>query len=160
LQTDGVRIIPNLESYCADLELDAYARKIHYTCDLFFALSWAAVTGFQSPFPWFYPVFFTCMIIHRAIRDIQKCRRKYGKAWEEYERQVPYLFVPVSSELLHCLGCVTDILIVRLLNSGIRLFVTAGSLSVLILINLSTIVQASESRAQCPLQMSNTASIH
>ncbi|KAK5222578.1 C-24(28) sterol reductase [Exophiala xenobiotica] len=72
----------------------AYARKIHYSCDLFFALSWAAVTGFQSPFPWFYPVFFTCMIIHRAIRDIQKCRRKYGKAWEEYERQVPYLFIP------------------------------------------------------------------
>lgn len=36
------------------------------------------------------------MIIHRAIRDIQRCRRKYGKAWEEYERQVPYLFIPVS----------------------------------------------------------------
>jgi hypothetical protein len=75
---------------------DGYARKIHYTCDLFFALSWGAVTGFHSPFPWFYPVFFTCMIIHRAIRDIQKCRAKYGKAWEEYERQVPYLFIPVS----------------------------------------------------------------
>ena len=75
---------------------DGYARKIHYTCDLFFALSWGAVTGFNSPFPWFYPVFFTGMIIHRAIRDIQKCRAKYGKAWEEYERQVPYLFIPVS----------------------------------------------------------------
>jgi hypothetical protein len=36
------------------------------------------------------------MIIHRAIRDIQRCRTKYGKAWEEYERQVPYLFIPVS----------------------------------------------------------------
>lgn len=77
---------------------DGYARKIHYTCDLFFALSWGAVTGFNSPFPWFYPLFFTCMIIHRAIRDIQKCRAKYGKAWEEYERQVPYLFIPVSLE--------------------------------------------------------------
>ncbi|ETI24359.1 hypothetical protein G647_03728 [Cladophialophora carrionii CBS 160.54] len=73
-----------------------YARKIHYTCDLFFALSWGAVTGFRSPFPWFYPVFFTAMIIHRTLRDIEKCRAKYGKAWEEYERQVPYLFIPVS----------------------------------------------------------------
>lgn len=36
------------------------------------------------------------MIIHRAIRDIERCRKKYGKAWEEYERQVPYLFIPVS----------------------------------------------------------------
>ena len=73
-----------------------YARKIHYTCDLFFALSWGAVTGFKSPFPWFYPTFFTAMIIHRAIRDIERCREKYGKAWEEYERRVPYLFIPVS----------------------------------------------------------------
>jgi Delta24(24(1))-sterol reductase len=80
----------------ADLLTDGYARKIHYTCDLFFALSWGLVTGFQSPFPWFYPVFFIPMIIHRAVRDIQRCRSKYGKAWEVYERQVPYLFIPVS----------------------------------------------------------------
>lgn len=36
------------------------------------------------------------MILHRALRDIQRCRAKYGKAWDEYERQVPYLFIPVS----------------------------------------------------------------
>ncbi|THX54500.1 sterol reductase/lamin B receptor [Aureobasidium pullulans] len=72
------------------------ARKIHYTCDLFFALSWGAITGFHSPFPWFYPFFFSCMIVHRAIRDIQKCRAKYGDAWMEYEKRVPWLFIPVS----------------------------------------------------------------
>ena len=36
------------------------------------------------------------MILHRAYRDIQKCSAKYGDAWKEYERQVPYLFIPVS----------------------------------------------------------------
>jgi protein-S-isoprenylcysteine O-methyltransferase Ste14 len=41
-------------------------------------------------------VFFAGMIIHRALRDIEKCREKYGEAWKEYERQVPYLFIPVS----------------------------------------------------------------
>ncbi|MCJ1479666.1 C-24(28) sterol reductase [Lambiella insularis] len=72
----------------------AYARKIHYTCDFYFAISWAVVTGFGSPFPWFYPVFFSIMIVHRAIRDSQKCEAKYGEAWKEYTRQVPYLFIP------------------------------------------------------------------
>lgn len=74
------------------------ARKIHYTCDLYFALNWGLITGFNSPFPWFYPVFFACMITHRAIRDIQRCRAKYGEAWLEYERRVPYLFIPVSED--------------------------------------------------------------
>lgn len=75
---------------------DGKARKIHYTCDLYFALNWGLITGFSSPFPWFYPIFFACMITHRALRDIQRCRNKYGEAWVEYERQVPYLFIPVS----------------------------------------------------------------
>ena len=75
---------------------DRYARKIHYTCDLFFALSWALVTGFNSPFPWFYPLFFAIMITHRALRDIQRCRVKYGEAWKQYEKTVPYIFIPVS----------------------------------------------------------------
>jgi delta24(24(1))-sterol reductase len=75
------------------------ARKIHYTCDLFFALSWGLITGFKSPFPWFYSVFFAGMIIHRARRDIEKCRKTYGEAWVEYEKRVPYLFIPVSASL-------------------------------------------------------------
>ncbi|KAI4270783.1 MAG: hypothetical protein L6R38_007016 [Xanthoria sp. 2 TBL-2021] len=81
-----------------------YARKMHYTADMYFALSWALITGFSSPLPWFYPVFFFIMISHRAYRDIQKCEVKYGEAWQEYKRQVPYLFIPVlmSRLLLSC----------------------------------------------------------
>jgi Delta24(24(1))-sterol reductase len=36
------------------------------------------------------------MIAHRASRDINRCRTKYGDAWREYEERVPYLFIPVS----------------------------------------------------------------
>jgi len=80
----------------ANRSTDGKARKIHYTCDLYFALNWGLITGFGSPFPWFYPVFFAVMIIHRAKRDIERCRNKYGETWAEYERLVPYLFIPVS----------------------------------------------------------------
>ena len=59
-------------------------------------MTWGLITGFNSPFPWFYSIFFTCMIIHRAKRDIERCRERYGEAWKEYERRVPYLFIPVS----------------------------------------------------------------
>ncbi|KAI9375132.1 C-24(28) sterol reductase [Aspergillus egyptiacus] len=69
-------------------------RKIHYTCDWFFAFSWGLITGFDSPFPWFYSVFFTVMIVHRARRDIRRCRERYGEAWMEYERVVPWVFIP------------------------------------------------------------------
>jgi len=79
------------------------ARKVHYACDMYFAFCWGLITGFRSPFPWFYPVFFCCMIAHRAARDIERCRAKYGESWREYEKQVPYLFIPVSS-LSPCLA--------------------------------------------------------
>jgi delta24(24(1))-sterol reductase len=73
------------------------ARKIHYSCDVYFSTTWGLICGFKSPFPWFYPAFFCCMIIHRAWRDLQRCREKYGDAWVEYERRVPYIFIPVST---------------------------------------------------------------
>lgn len=36
------------------------------------------------------------MILHRAWRDTDRCAKKYGADWDEYKRQVPYLFIPVS----------------------------------------------------------------
>ncbi|TPX33713.1 hypothetical protein SmJEL517_g03422 [Synchytrium microbalum] len=70
------------------------ARHINYTGDWLMAVAWCLPTGFKTPLTYFYPIYFAVLLIHRAMRDDEKCRHKYGKAWEEYCKKVPYLFVP------------------------------------------------------------------
>ena len=71
-----------------------YARKPHYTADALMALSWGLICGFDHFLPYFYAVFFVVMILHRAQRDVARCRKKYGADWDRYREEVPYLLVP------------------------------------------------------------------
>jgi delta24(24(1))-sterol reductase len=71
-----------------------YARKIHYTADVVMALSWGLICGFDHFLPYMYVTFFVVMILHRASRDIARCKRKYGEDWDRYCDEVPYLFIP------------------------------------------------------------------
>ncbi|CAJ0645924.1 5360_t:CDS:2 [Entrophospora sp. SA101] len=70
------------------------ARKIHYTADLLMAFDWGFITGFNTPIPFFYPVFFVVVLTHRVTRDMERCSRKYGNDWQEYCKRVPYIFIP------------------------------------------------------------------
>ena len=62
------------------------------------AWSWGLLAGWPSGVnglaPLFYPTFLTILLIHRAIRDEEKCLAKYGPGYEEYMRLVPYKIVP------------------------------------------------------------------
>jgi delta24(24(1))-sterol reductase len=71
-----------------------YARKIHYTADVAMALSWGLICGFEHFLPYLYVTFFVVMILHRAGRDITRCKKKYGDDWDRYCEEVPYLFIP------------------------------------------------------------------
>lgn len=55
------------------------------------------------------------MIIHRTLRDVAKCRNKYGEAWKQYEQAVPYLYIPVriSSKVYLCAPKANDTLLVH-----------------------------------------------
>ncbi len=71
-----------------------YARKIHYTADIMMGLSWGLICGFNHFLPYFYVAFFVPMILHRARRDVMRCREKYQDDWGRYTQKVPKLFIP------------------------------------------------------------------
>ena len=50
--------------------------------------------GWGTIFTYFYMLYFAILLIHRDLRDDEKCSKKYGKDWEEYKRQVRYKIIP------------------------------------------------------------------
>jgi delta14-sterol reductase len=43
---------------------------------------------------YFYIVYFAILLIHREMRDEEKCKQKYGDDWKEYQRRVRWRIVP------------------------------------------------------------------
>ena len=50
--------------------------------------------GWGMVVTYFYIVYFAVLLIHREMRDEEKCVRKYGKDWEEYKKRVPWRILP------------------------------------------------------------------
>ncbi|CAF1169588.1 unnamed protein product [Adineta ricciae] len=60
------------------------SRHFHYIPELTLAFLWSCPCGFKFILPYIYFIFLSILLMHRAHRDDQKCRLKYGKAWDRY----------------------------------------------------------------------------
>jgi Delta14-sterol reductase len=69
-------------------------RKLNYTGELMVYFSWTICTGFDSVVPYLLPLWLVCLFSHRAWRDDQRCRSKYGALWEEYCRRARFRMIP------------------------------------------------------------------
>ena len=71
-----------------------WSRHFNYVGDVLMATSWSLPCLFGSALPYFYPIYFTALLIHRERRDFKRCSLKYGAEWQEYCRRVRWRIVP------------------------------------------------------------------
>ena len=69
-------------------------RHPNYVGDLIMAVSWCLPCGVGHIIPYFYPVYFAVLLIHRQLRDEQQCRQKYKKDWEKFCKIVRWRLIP------------------------------------------------------------------
>lgn len=71
-----------------------WSRHFNYVGDILMAISWSLPCMFGSVLPYFYPIYFAILLIHRERRDHKICSRKYGADWERYCEQVRWRIIP------------------------------------------------------------------
>lgn len=69
-------------------------RKLNYAGEVTVYTSWALLSGAQSFVPYILPFWLFCLLTHRAWRDEQRCRLKYGKLWDEYCQRARFRMIP------------------------------------------------------------------
>lgn len=71
-----------------------WSRHFNYVGDILMALAWSLPCLFGSLLPYFYPIYFTLLLVHRERRDFVRCGKKYGEDWEMYCRKVRWRIMP------------------------------------------------------------------
>lgn len=70
------------------------SRHIHYVPEITLSLAWTLPALFENALPYFYVVYLTILLVHRSVRDEERCAIKYGEYWNEYKRNVPFKIIP------------------------------------------------------------------
>lgn len=71
-----------------------WSRHFNYVGDILMALSWSLPCLFGSILPYFYPIYFAILLIHRERRDHKFCSKKYGADWDHYCERVRWRIIP------------------------------------------------------------------
>lgn len=69
-------------------------RKLNYTGELCMYFAWTIPCGFDSVVPFLLPLWLVGLFSHRAWRDEQRCKAKYGATWDEYCRRARFRMIP------------------------------------------------------------------
>ena len=70
------------------------SRHCNYVFEILSVLFWTLPAGFALV-PYTFVIFLTVLLAHRSLRDEAKCRKKYGKYWDEYCRLAKYHVIPL-----------------------------------------------------------------
>lgn len=71
-----------------------WSRHANYTADLVLSYCSCALVGTTKAVVWTYAIWMTLILVHRCLRDEKRLSDKYGVAWDEYCKRVPWRFVP------------------------------------------------------------------
>lgn len=70
------------------------ARHLNYFFELLLNLCFCLPAYATSLVPYSIFLFLCGLLVHRSIRDENKCTAKYGKFWKDYSKKVPYKILP------------------------------------------------------------------
>ena len=69
-------------------------RKLNYSGEILTYFIIALTTGLISSIPLILPGSLLILLAHRAWRDDKRCKKKYGKLWEEYCQIAKFKMIP------------------------------------------------------------------
>lgn len=81
-------------SYCLPTGIAGYVVKSRSLTGSTIEVVQGEARGWGMFITYFYILYFGVLLIHRERRDEEKCKKKYGKDWEEYKKIVPSRIVP------------------------------------------------------------------
>ncbi|KAK1974613.1 ergosterol biosynthesis ERG4/ERG24 family protein [Colletotrichum cereale] len=70
------------------------SRHCNYTGDLLLSTAMCALVGTTKVLVWFYAIFMLGLLVHRCLRDEERCLAKYGDSWKEYCNKVRWRLIP------------------------------------------------------------------